>query len=95
MNALLCKKENISFRRSFYSCSEYANGCKQTFPSQMLGKKVTEKHVKDLCTKKKTSVIKGMKPKAKEKKPFDASLVLKDDGSNGFEFAKKTFAKSK
>ncbi|MED3762152.1 hypothetical protein P4555_24490 [Peribacillus frigoritolerans] len=33
----------------------------------MLGKKVTENHVKDLCTKKKTSVIKGMKPKAKEK----------------------------
>ena len=52
-------------------------------------KKVTEKHVKDLCTKKKTSVIIGMKPKAKEKKPFDASLVLKDDGSIGFEFAKK------
>ncbi|MFD4820145.1 type IA DNA topoisomerase [Peribacillus butanolivorans] len=90
-----CKKGNISFRRSFYGCSEYANGCKQTFPSQMLGKKVTEKHVKDLCTKKKTSVIKGMKPKAKEKKPFDASLVLKDDGSIGFEFAKKQFAKSK
>ncbi|TKH05455.1 hypothetical protein FC678_24175 [Peribacillus simplex] len=53
----------------------------------MLGKKGTEKHVKDLCTKKKTSVIKGMKPKTKEKKPFDASLVLKDDGS--IEFAKK------
>ncbi|GAB6255615.1 hypothetical protein PSKAS_11370 [Peribacillus sp. N1] len=34
-------------------------------------------------------MIKGMKPKAKEKKPFDASLVLKDDGSIGFEFAKK------
>ncbi len=90
-----CKKGNISFKRSFYGCSEYANGCKQTFPSQMLGKKVTEKHVKDLCTKKKTSVIKGMKPKAKDKKPFDASLILKDDGSIGFEFAKKTFAKSK
>ncbi|MCO0600401.1 hypothetical protein NGI46_23900 [Peribacillus butanolivorans] len=28
-----------------------------------------------------------MKPKAKEKKPFDASLVLKDDGLIGFEFA--------
>lgn len=90
-----CKKGNISFKRSFYGCSEYANGCKQTFPSQMLGKKVTEKHVKDLCTKNKTSVIKGMKPKAKDKKPFDASLILKDDGSIGFEFAKKTFAKSK
>ncbi|PKF86643.1 hypothetical protein CW306_21125 [Bacillus sp. BA3] len=50
-------------------------------------KKVTEKHVKDLCTKKKSSMIKGMKPKTKEKKPFDASLVLKDDGS--IEFAKK------
>jgi DNA topoisomerase-3 len=58
-------------------------------------KKVTEKHVKDLCTKKKTSVIKRMKPTAKEKKPFDASLILKDDGSIGFEFEKKTFAKSK
>ncbi|CAN7674598.1 hypothetical protein LJR015_003468 [Peribacillus frigoritolerans] len=34
-------------------------------------------------------LIKGMKPKAKEKKPFDASLVLKDDGSIGLEFAKK------
>lgn len=45
--------------------------------------------MKDLCTKKKTSVIKGMKPKAKEKKPFDASLVLKDDGLIGLEFAKK------
>ncbi|MDM5284832.1 topoisomerase C-terminal repeat-containing protein [Peribacillus frigoritolerans] len=66
---------------------EYSSGCKQIFPSQMLGKKGTEKHVKDLCTKKKTSVIKGMKPKTKEKKPFDASLVLKDDGS--IEFAKK------
>ncbi|PAK37839.1 topoisomerase C-terminal repeat-containing protein [Peribacillus simplex] len=43
--------------------------------------------MKDLCTKKKTSVIKGMKPRTKEKKPFDASLVLKDDGS--IEFAKK------
>ncbi|MED3760861.1 MULTISPECIES: hypothetical protein [Peribacillus] len=34
-------------------------------------------------------LIKGMKPKAKEKKPFDASLVLKDDESIGLEFAKK------
>ncbi|MFY0803075.1 topoisomerase C-terminal repeat-containing protein [Peribacillus frigoritolerans] len=37
--------------------------------------------MKDLYTKKKTSVIKGMKPRTKEKKPFYASLVLKDDGS--------------
>lgn len=90
-----CKKGNITFKRSFYGCSEYANGCKQTFPSQMLGKKVTEKHIKDLCTKKKTSVIKQMKPKSKEKKPFDAALILKDDGTIGFEFPKKQFSKTK
>jgi len=51
----------------------------------MLNKKITEKHVKDLCTKGKTSVIKGMKSKAG--KTFDASLILKD-GSITFEFAK-------
>ncbi|PEF38428.1 hypothetical protein CN563_20435 [Bacillus sp. AFS026049] len=37
---------------------EYASGFKQTLPSQML-KKVTEKHARDLCTKKKTSKSKG------------------------------------
>lgn len=31
-----------------------------------------------------------MKLKATDKKPFDATLVLKDDGSIGSEFAKKT-----
>lgn len=82
-----CKKGHISFKGSFYSCSEYSNGCKQSFPSQMLGKKVTEKHVKDLCTKRKTSLIKGFQPKDKAKKPFDASLILKNDGSLSFEFA--------
>nr|WP_258832649.1 MULTISPECIES: hypothetical protein [Peribacillus] len=55
---------------------------------------MTEKHVKDLCTKK-NKCDQGDETEGKRKKPFDASLVLKDDGSNGFEFAKKTFAKSK
>ncbi|MFD4932145.1 DNA topoisomerase III [Peribacillus butanolivorans] len=81
-----CKKGSISLKKSFYGCSEYTNGCKQSFPLKMLDKKITEKHVKDLCTKGKTSVIKGLQPKAKEKKPFDASLVLKD-GTISFEFA--------
>ena len=80
-----CKKGSISFKKSFYGCSEYANGCKQTFPSQMLNKKITEKHVNELCTKGKTSVIKEIKSKAG--KTFDASLVL-TDGSITFEFAK-------
>lgn len=54
----------------------------------MLGKKITEKHVKDLCTKGKTSVIKGLQPKAKEKKPFDAAFIFKD-GIISFDFATK------
>lgn len=73
-----CKKGSISFKANFYGCSDYANGCKQSFPSSMLGKKVTEKHVKDLCTKGKTNVIKGMKSKAG--KTFDAALKL--EGQN-------------
>ncbi|WP_050615351.1 topoisomerase C-terminal repeat-containing protein [Bacillus testis] len=82
-----CKKGHISFKRSFYGCSEYSNGCKQSFPSEKLGKKITEKHVKDLCVKGKTAVIKGLQSKNKEKNPFDASLILKDDGSLSLEFA--------
>lgn len=83
-----CKKGSILFKRSFYGCSEYEKGCKQTFPSQILGKKMTEKHVKDLCTKGKTSVIKGMKSKGG--KTFDAHIIIKDakEGTLGFEFPK-------
>lgn len=88
-----CKKGSISVNRSYYSCSEYANGCKQTFPGKLLSKNITEKQVKDLCTKGKTNVIKGFKPKAKEKRKFDAMLILKDDLTIGFEFPKKQFAK--
>lgn len=73
-----CKKGSISFKKTFYGCSEYANGCKQTFPSAMLGKKITEKHVKDLCTKGKSNVVKGMKSRAG--KSFDAFLKL--EGQN-------------
>ncbi|WNB90980.1 DNA topoisomerase III [Bacillus sp. NEB1478] len=88
-----CKKGSITTNRSFYGCSEYASGCKQTFPGKLLSKNITEKQVKDLCTKGKTNVIKGFKPKAKEKKKFDAMLILKDDFSIGFEFPQKQFAK--
>ena len=87
------EKGSISVNRSYYSCSEYANGCKQTFPGKLLSKNITEKQVKDLCTKGKTNVIKGFKPKAKEKRKFDAILILKDDLTIGFEFPKKQFTK--
>src|SRR5699024_8643582 len=78
-----CKKGGINFKKSFYGCSNYTKGCNQTVPVKMLGKKLTEKHVRDLCTKGKTNVIKGMK--SKKGKTFSASLIF--EGQNiKFEF---------
>lgn len=80
-----CKKGNIVQRKTYYGCSKHANGCKQTFPGMMLGKKLSEKNIKDLCTKGRTSVIKGMK--SKSGKSFNASLKLEGDKLT-FEFIK-------
>jgi len=79
-----CKKGNIIQRKTYYRCSEHENGCKQTFPGQILGKKLTKKNIKDLCTQGKTSMIKGMK--SKKGKRFNAYLRLKE-GKITFEFA--------
>lgn len=54
-----CKKGSIVQCKTYYGCTEHANGCKQTFPGIMLGKKLTEKHIKDLCTKGKRVLLKG------------------------------------
>ncbi|QNK47476.1 hypothetical protein H7F28_19550 [Brevibacterium sp. PAMC23299] len=67
---------------------QYASGFKQTLPSQML-KESDRKTCERFMHQEENKLIKGMKPKAKEKKPFDASLVLKDDGSIGLEVCKK------
>lgn len=67
-----CKVGKISLRKKFYGCSEYKNGCKQTFPERLLGKKLTEKNIRDLCTSGKTAEMKGFK--AKSGKQFSAAL---------------------
>jgi DNA topoisomerase III len=69
-----CKKGYIVDRKTFYGCTEYANGCKQTFPKTILRKTITKNHVKQLCKKGKTSKITGFKGK----KTFDAYLILKE-----------------
>lgn len=53
-----CKQGSIVQRKTYYGCTEHTNGCKQTFPGKMLGVPLTEKHIKDLCTIGKTSIIK-------------------------------------
>ncbi|KEZ47131.1 type IA DNA topoisomerase [Metabacillus indicus] len=76
-----CQKGSIMDRKTFYGCTEYKSGCKQTFPKKLLGKSISAAQIKTLCQKGKTNKLKGFKGK----KPFDASLVLKD-GKIGFSF---------
>lgn len=71
-----CGKGSIVTRKSFYGCSNYKEGCKQTFPGIFLKKKITPTQVKQLCTKGQTTVIKGFTAKSGGK--FDAALKLED-----------------
>ncbi|KXH78330.1 type IA DNA topoisomerase [Sporosarcina sp. HYO08] len=71
-----CKKGMIVARKGFYGCSEYKNGCKQTFPGLFLKKKLTPHQVKLLCTTGKTNVIKGFT--ANNGNQFAAKLELKE-----------------
>ncbi|QTD40288.1 type IA DNA topoisomerase [Sporosarcina sp. Te-1] len=75
-----CKTGTILARKSFYGCSNYQNGCKQTFPGIYLKKKLTPAQVKLLCTKGKTNVIKGFT--ANNGKQFNASLALENGKLN-------------
>lgn len=76
-----CKTGSIVDKKTFYGCTNFKNGCRQTFPKKILGKSITKKNIKTLCTKGKTDKLKGFKGK----KPFDAVLVLKN-GKIHFEF---------
>lgn len=67
-------KEGKDF--DFYGCSNYKSGCPNKVNGVIAGKKITEKNVKDLFEKGKTSTIKGFKKKTQE--TFDAKLTLKD-----------------
>lgn len=69
-----CKKGSIVERKSFYGCTEYKNGCKQSFNKKILGKTISKAQIKQLCEKGKTNKIKGFKGK----KEFDAYLVFKE-----------------
>lgn len=78
-----CKKGKIVSRKGFYSCTEFDNGCKQSFPSVFLKKRLTAKQIEYLCTRGKTPVIKGFV--SKNGKKFSAKLVL-EEGKLKMEF---------
>lgn len=76
-----CQKGYITERPKFYGCSEYKNGCKQTFPKKLLKKTISKAQIRKLCEKGKSDKIKGFEGKKK----FDGVLILKD-GKVVFDF---------
>jgi len=78
-----CKKGEMVDRKTFIGCSEYKNGCKFSINRSIAGKKLTEKNIKDLLEKGRTTKIKGFK--SKSGKTFEAALVIKE-GKVFFEF---------
>lgn len=82
----VCSTGKMVDRGKFIGCDQYKNGCNFSISRTIAKKKLTDKAIKDLIVKKKTSVIKGF-ISSKDTK-FDAILVIKDKKVQ-FEFAKK------
>ena len=72
--------------KSWY-CENWKNGCKFTVWKTVAGKKITDKNLEMLLKNKKTGVINGFT--SKKGASFSAYLVLKEDGTVGFEFPKR------
>lgn len=82
----VCSAGKMVDRGTFIGCDQYKNGCNFSISRTIAKKKLTDKAIKDLLEKKKTSVIKGFTSSKNTK--FDAMLVVKDNKIQ-FEFAKK------
>lgn len=79
-----CEGGKIIDRGSFYGCTNYKNGCKQSFPKKKNEKTISKSNIKLLCEKGKSNKIKGFKKKSSDK-TFDAYLKLVN-GKIEFEF---------
>ncbi|MER2260951.1 MAG: DNA topoisomerase 3 [Psychrobacillus sp.] len=78
-----CGQGSIVARKNFYGCTNYKNGCTQTFNGFFLKKKITPSQIKLLCTKGITNTIKGFEAENGQK--FDARLAL-EEGKVKLEF---------
>ncbi|MCP4522573.1 MAG: DNA topoisomerase III [Cytophagales bacterium] len=56
-----CQKGEVLKGKSAFGCSSYTNGCDFKVPFELFGKKLTEKQILTLISKKKTGKIKGFK----------------------------------
>lgn len=82
-NCPLCQSEIKDFPKS-YSCSRWKEGCGFTIWKIVAKKKLSDTSIKELMTKKKTGLIKGFK--SKTGKPFEAYLLMNNEGRVEFEF---------
>lgn len=82
-NCPLCGKE-IFENSKVFSCFGYKEGCKFAIWKSIAGKTITKAIAKDLLSKGETKKIDGFKSKAG--KSFSSKLILKEDGTIGFEF---------
>ncbi len=72
----LCRKGKLLKGKSAWGCSEWKEGCRFTIPFVLHEKKLTDKQVSTLASKRKTSIIKGF---IYQKLKIDGRLVLTDD----------------
>jgi len=82
-----CNSGHIRIFDKAANCSRSQEGCKFVIFRTICGKKITEKHIKDLITNRKTGLIKGFKS-PKNGKVFDAFLVLDNHFKTNFSFTK-------
>lgn len=80
-----CKKGYVREGTKAWGCSEYKNGCNFTIWKEIASKKLTQKNIKDLINKGKTSLIKGFKSSAG--KEYSAHIKLDDNFKTQFDYS--------
>lgn len=81
-----CGADVVENQRAF-GCSKWRRedgGCRFTIWKTISGKEITKEIAKELLENKKTAVMSGFTSHAG--RPFSAALIIKEDGSVGFEF---------
>lgn len=89
LNCPKCKQNSVRLFDKVAKCTD--EQCDFLLFRNFCGKILSENDVKVILSKGKSPLIEGMKSRAKKK--FDAYIVLKEDGSTGFEFPKNVKGK--
>jgi len=80
----VCKQGEVVESPKAYGCSRYREGCGFTIWKRVAGKQLTEKQVKDLLSKGRTSRLRGFTSRAGRK--FEARLKLDEEFKAVFDF---------